>query len=387
MLHPKPASRPGDPRFSCGPCKKRPGWSASALRTDALGRIHRWGVAAERLNEAMAQTRALLAPPADWALVLAPGSDTGAVEMALWNLLGPRPVDVFAWEAFSKDWAVDAVDELQIPGALAHLAPFGQLPDLGQARAEADLVFAWNGTTSGVRTPNADWIAADREGLAICDATSAAFAMPLDWGKFDVVTFSFQKALGGEAQHGILALGPRALARLCEYAPERALPKVFRLRKDGAPDRALLEGAPLNTPSLLVIEDWLDALGWAQSIGGLAALHARTEANFAALSDWVARSDWAGFLAAEPASRSPTSVCLSFVDPRVAALPEAGQRALVEGVARRLEAEKAAYDVRGYRAAPPGLRVWCGPTVDAQDVASLGPWLDWAYHEAAGELL
>lgn len=377
---PRPETpKPQDPRFSAGPCKKRPGWRADRLRTDVLGRYHRSAAGQQRIREALDKTRDVLGVPETHRLAITPASDTGAVELAMWNLLGARGVDVLAWDAFGKDWARNAVDELKLADCRVLEADYGALPDLGAVRSDADIVFAWNGTTSGVCVPDARWIAADRTGLTICDATSAAFARELAWDRLDVVTFSFQKALGGEAQHGVIAMNDRAIARLDEHTPPWPVPKVFRVRKNGVADRAFFDASTINTPSLLVIEDWIDALDWARSIGGGPALIARADANLAAVEAWVATTPWVDFLARDPQTRSNTSVCLSIVDPEIAALPDAERRRFVAEVVAVLDAEDAGRDLAGYRAAPPGFRVWCGATVEPSDVTALGPWLDWAY--------
>lgn len=380
----KPNVKPARPWFSAGPTAKRPGWSRDVVSTDLLGRGIRAPEVVARFAHGLALTRDLLEIPEGWALAYVPGSDTGAVEAALWNLLGPRPVQVMAFENFGKVWATDVRDYLQLaPEVLT--APWGRFPDVTRVDPKADLVFPWNGTTAGVKAPGADWIRADREGLVICDATSAAFAMPLPWARLDVVTFSFQKALGGEAGLGVAALGPRAIARLDAYEPERPVPKVLRLRDAKGFDRALATGSMINTFSVWTLEDWIDAVEWGLSVGGLAELIRRTDANFAALSDWVERTDWIDWLAERPEERSTTSVCLKIVDPRVAALDDGTQRALVLRMKTLLEDEGAAFDVEGHRNAPPGLRVWCGCTVEAGDVEALGPWLDWAFAEALAE--
>jgi len=308
-----------------------------------------------------------------------PASDTGAMEIAMWSLLGPRPLDVFAWESFGEDWVTDTIKQLKIESARVFKARYGELPDLAQAEPGHDIVFTWNGTTSGVRVPNADWIASDREGVVICDATSAAFAMDLDWSKLDAVTFSWQKVLGGEAAHGMLILSPRAVARLEAYAPPWPLPKLFRLTKSGKLNEAIFEGETINTPSMLAVEDYLDALSWAEGIGGLGALRARVDANFAALSRWVGESGWIDFLAADPIARSNTSVCLKIVDPAFTKLDEEAQYGAVKKLAAKLEAEAVAFDVAGHRNAPPGLRIWCGATVETDEIEALAPWLDWAW--------
>ncbi len=375
----KPSVRPANPCFSSGPCAKRPGWSAAALARAPVGRSHRSGAAKARLAEVIARSKALLAMPDDWRLAILGGSDTGAFEAALWSLLGPRGVDVLAWESFGAGWVVDVTDQLGLAGVRVHKAPWGALPDLGRVSPENDLVFVWNGTTSGVRVPDGDWIADDRGGLAICDATSAAFAMPLPWSKLDAVTWSWQKALGGEAQHGMLALGPRAVERLESHTPDRPVPKMFRLTRAGRLNEGLFRGETINTPSMLCVEDALDALRWAEAEGGLDALVARSEANLAAIADWVARSGWAAFLCADPSARSSTSVCLSIADPGFAAGREDERRSLARRLAATLEDEGVAYDIAGYRDAPPGLRLWAGPTVERRDLEALFPWLDWAW--------
>ncbi len=378
----KPAVRPTVPHFSSGPCAKRPGWTPQALSGAVLGRSHRSKIGKARLKRAIDLTREVLQVPADYRIGIVPASDTGAVEMALWSLLGPRPVTVLAWESFGEGWVTDVVKQLKLKDAIVLKAGYGELPDLSKADPASDIVFTWNGTTSGVRVANADWIAADRAGLAICDATSAAFAQPLDWGKLDVVTFSWQKALGGEAAHGMLILSPRAVARLESYAPPWPLPKIFRMTKGGKLIEGIFQGETINTPSMLCVEDYLDALEWAKSIGGLSALRARADGNAQVIADWVARSAWIDFLAREPASRSNTSVCLKVVDPAVAGLAAEAQAAFVKGIAAALEKEGIAYDIAAYRDAPPGLRIWCGSTVERADIEALTYWLDWAYAEA-----
>ena len=375
----KPGVRPANPCFSSGPCAKRPGWSPEALRGAAVGRSHRTPAVESRLAEVVARSKTLLDMPGDWRLGILAGSDTGAFEAALWSLLGARGVDVLVWESFGAGWADDAVRRLGVADTRIHEAPYGALPDLDRVSPDNDIVFVWNGTTSGVRAPDGDWIADDRRGLAICDATSAVFAMRLPWSKLDVVTWSWQKALGGEAQHGMIALGPRAVERLETFAPPRPLPKIFRLAEGGRLDEGLFRGRTVNTPSMLCVEDALDALRWAESIGGLDALVARSEANLAAVAEWVSRRRWVEFLCADPAVRSSTSVCLSIVDPRFAGLSGDRRRAAVRRLVDSLEAEGAAWDIGGYRAAPPGLRLWAGPTVETSDLAALFPWLDWAW--------
>jgi phosphoserine aminotransferase len=381
----KPAMRPARPEFSSGPCAKRPGWSPENLRSAVLGRSHRSKIGKARLQAAIDQTRSVLQVPADYLIGIVPASDTGAVEMALWALLGPRPVQLLAFESFGKDWVTDVIKELKIEAEVLS-APYGQLPDLKKVRPDADLVFTWNGTTSGVRVPNGDFIAADRQGLTICDATSACFAQELAWPKLDVVTFSWQKALGGEAAHGMLILSPRAVARIESYNPPWPLPKIFRLKKGEKLNTEIFEAATINTPSMLCTEDYLDTLKWAASIGGLAELKRRAENNLNVLADWVAKTPWIGFLAADPAIRSNTSVCLKVVSPAVTALPEDAQADFAKRLAALLEKEGVALDIGGYRDAPPGLRIWCGATVDTDDLVALTPWLDWAYAELAAEL-
>ena len=380
----KPNDRPSRPWFSSGPTAKRPGWSSQALSHDLLGRGIRAPEVVARFAHGLKLTRQVLEVPDDWVLVYVPGSDTGAVEAVLWSMLGERPVQVMAYENFGLQWATAVRDHLKLePEVLS--APWGSLPDLGRVDPDKDLVFPWNGTTSGVCVPNADFIAADRRGLAICDATSAAFAMPLDWARLDVATFSFQKALGGEAGLGVAALSPRAVERLDRYEPPRPVPKVLRLRDDKGFDRALATGSMINTFSVWTLEDWIDALEWAERVGGLSALIARTQANAAALNAWVERTPWIDWLAPDAATRSTTSVCLKFVDPRVEAMDEAGRQALVKRMKALLEAEGAAFDVESHRYASAGLRVWCGATVETADIEALTPWLDWAFAQALGE--
>ena len=380
----KPNERPQRPWFSSGPTAKRPGWSSQALPHDLLGRGIRAPEVVARFAYGLRLTREVLEVPEDWVLVYAPGSDTGAVEAALWSMLGERPVQVMAYENFGLQWATAVRDHLKLaPEVLS--APWGDLPDLSRVDPAKDLVFPWNGTTSGVCVPNAEFIAADREGLAICDATSAAFAMPLDWDRLDVVTFSFQKALGGEAGLGVAALSPRAVERLDRFEPPRPVPKVLRLRDGKGFDRALATGSMINTFSVWTLEDWIDALEWAKGVGGLSALIERTRANAAALDRWVERTPWIDWLARDPATRSTTSVCLKLVDPRVEAMDETGRQALVKRMKALLEAEGAAFDVESHRNAPAGLRVWCGATVETVDIEALTPWLDWAFEQALAE--
>jgi len=381
----RPAVRPANPNFSSGPCAKRPGWSLAALEDAFLGRSHRAKGGKAKLLEVIERSRTLLGMPADWRLGVVPASDTGAVEMALWSLLGPRGVDLLAWESFGQGWATDVVKQLKLADARVLAADYGALPDLTQVDPARDLVFTWNGTTSGVRVPDADWIPADREGLAICDATSAAFAMALDWDRLDVVTWSWQKVLGGEAAHGMLALSPRAVARLESYSPPWPLPKIFRLTKGGKLIEGVFKGETINTPSMLAVEDALDGLRWAEEIGGLAALIARTEANLAAVERWAAARPWVGFLAQAPETRSSTSICLSFTDPWFAGLSAERQAAAAKAVAAKLEAEGVALDIGAYRDAPPGLRIWGGATVETADLEALLPWLDWAWASVRAE--
>ena len=374
----RPAALPARPFFSSGPCAKPPGWSPQALDTSALGRSHRGQVGKSRLQEAIERTHALLELPADYRLGIVPASDTGAMELALWSLLGPRPVTMLAWESFGAGWVTDVAKQLTLDADI-RTADYGAISDLHNIDQASDIVFTWNGTTSGVRVPDADWIAADRTGLAICDATSAAFAQRIDWAKIDVGTFSWQKALGGEAAHGMLVLSPRAVERLESEWPPRPLPKIFRLTKSGKLIDGIFKGETINTPSMLCVEDWLFAVGWAERIGGLDALIARADANAAALDRWVKGASWIEHLAADPAIRSNTSVCLQFADRSEPEANTARQKALV----KLLEVEGAAYDVGAYRDAPPGLRVWCGATVETADIATLGPWLDWAWEQTA----
>lgn len=381
----KPAAKPARPWFSAGPTAKRPGWSLAGLPTNLMGRGIRAPEVVERFAHGLRLTREVLSPPDDYVLLYTPGSDTGAVEAALWCMLGERPVQVVAYENFGLTWLADVKEHLGLePEALT--APWGELPDLSKVDPKKDVVFPWNGTTSGVRVPDGDWIADDREGLTICDATSAAFAMDLPWEKLDVTTFSFQKALGGEAGIGVMVLSPRAVARLDAYRPDRAVPKVLRIADKKGFDRTLADGVAMNTFSVLSIEDWIDALDWAVSVGGLPELVRRTEANHDALAAWVERTDWIDFLPERPEIRSTTSVCLKFADARVAALDEAGQKAFVKRFKALLEGEGAVYDMEPHRNAPPGLRLWCGCTVETADVVAATPWLEWAFETAVGEL-
>jgi len=386
MTKAMPAVRPVVPHFSSGPCAKRPGWSLSALTDALIGRSHRSKSGKAKLKRAIDLTREVLQVPADYRIGIVPASDTGAVEMALWSLLGARPVTMLAWESFGEGWVSDVAKELKLKNVTVLKAPYGELPDLSKVDPASDVVFTWNGTTSGVRVPNGDWIAADREGLTICDATSACFAQALDWAKLDVVTFSWQKALGGEAAHGMLILSPRAVARLESYQPPWPLPKIFRMTKGGKLNQGIFEGETINTPSMLCVEDYLDTLSWAKSIGGLKALMARADANTKAIADWVAVTPWIDFLAADPAIRSNTSVCLKIVDPAIRALPAEAQTAFVKGLTAALEKESVAYDIDSYRDAPLGLRIWCGSTAERADVEALTQWLDWAFARAKDAL-
>ncbi|MGC1359371.1 MAG: phosphoserine transaminase [Xanthobacteraceae bacterium] len=385
-MTPKPTVRPRVPHFSSGPCAKRPGWSLQALSDAFLGRSHRSKPGKAKLKRAIDLTREVLQVPADYRIGIVPASDTGAVEMALWSLLGPRPVTMLAWESFGEGWVSDVAKQLKLKNASVLKADYGELPDLGKIDPNNDIVFTWNGTTSGVRVPNADWIAADRTGLSICDATSAAFAQALDWPKLDVCTFSWQKALGGEAAHGMLILSPRAVARLEGYTPPWPLPKIFRMTKGGALIEGIFHGETINTPSMLCVEDYLDALEWAKATGGLAALRARADANAGVIADWVARTSWVDFLAHDPSVRSNTSVCLKVVDPAVNRLSREAQTAFSKTIAAALEDEGVAYDTAAYRDAPPGLRIWCGSTVERSDLEVLTPWLDWAFAKAKDSL-
>ena len=380
----RPQSRPQVPFFSSGPCTKYPGWSLNNLNHAVLGRSHRSSVGKAKLKLAIDTTRAFLALPESYLVAIVPASDTGAVEMALWSLMGPRGVDVLAWEAFGKDWLIDITRQLKLDDVRAIEAPYGALPDLAAVDFARDVVFTWNGTTSGVRVPNGDWIAADREGLTICDATSAIFAQPIDWAKLDVITYSWQKVLGGEAAHGMLILSPRAVERLQTYTPPWPLPKIFRLTKSGKLDRALFEGATINTPSMLCVEDYLDALAWAERVGGLEALIARSDLNTRLVADWVARTPWIDFLGGTPETRSNTSVCLRISDVEICSRPAQEQGAFANKIAKLLEEEGVAFDIGAYRDAPAGLRLWCGATVEAADVEAVLPWLDWAFAAVLG---
>lgn len=382
-----PQVKPVRPEFSSGPCPKRPGWSAEAVAAKAfLGRSHRASEPKAQIKSVIDRMKAILQIPEGYRVGIVPASDTGAVEMALWSLLGAKPVDVLVWESFGAGWAGDIKNQLKLKDVNVLKAEYGELPDFASVRADADVVFTWNGTTSGARVRNADWIAADRTGLTICDATSAAFAQDLDWDKLDVTTFSWQKAMGGEGAHGVLVLSPRAVERLETFVPDRPLPKIFRLTKDGKLIEGIFTGATINTPSMLAVADADDALEWMEGIGGLIATRARADANFAALQNWVDQTDWVENLVAEPTARSNTSVCLRIVDPVVAELDDSAQRAFTKAMVKLLEANNAAYDINGYRDAPAGLRIWCGATVDMADVKAMTPWLDWAFETAKAAL-
>jgi phosphoserine aminotransferase len=386
MMNSMPGVRPAIPHFSSGPCAKRPGWTLQALKDAFLARSHRAKGGKAKLKRAIEDTRAVLEVPADYLIGIVPASDTGAMEMAMWTMLGARPVTMISWESFGEGWVTDVVKQLKLKDVTHLKAPYGQLPDLSKADPKSDIVFTWNGTTSGVRVPNADWIAADREGLTICDATSAAFAQPLEWAKLDVVTFSWQKALGGEAAHGMLILSPRAVARLESYKPAWPLPKIFRMTKDGKVNRGIFEGETINTPSMLATEDYLDTLNWAKSAGGLKGLMARADQNAKVMHDWVARTPWVANLAEDAATASNTSVCLKIVDPAITSLSVDAQWAFVKDLVARIEKEGAAFDIATHRDAPPGLRIWCGCTVETSDVAALTPWIDWAFAQAKAAL-
>ncbi|HVC59096.1 MAG TPA: phosphoserine transaminase [Acetobacteraceae bacterium] len=381
----KPGIRPANPNFSSGPCAKRPGFTLDALAGAFLGRSHRAAAPKARLAEVIDRSRAILGVPPDWRLGIVPASDTGAVELALWSLLGPRGVDVLVWESFGAGWATDIARQLKLPDARVLSAEYGALPDLAAVDFSRDVVFTWNGTTSGVRVPDGDWIAADRAGLTICDATSAAFAMRLPWEKLDVATWSWQKVLGGEAAHGMLALSPRAVERLETYRPAWPLPKIFRLTKGGKLNEGIFRGETINTPSMLCVEDAVDGLRWAESVGGLDGLVARSEANLGAIERWVARTAWVDFLATAPETRSCTSICLKPVAPWFTALPAPAQAQAAKRMAALLEKEAVAYDIAAYRDAPPGLRIWGGATVETADVEKLLPWLDWAHDAVQAE--
>lgn len=382
----KPDMRPANPNFSSGPCSKRPGWSLEGLADAPLGRSHRAKIGKAKLAEAIDLTRDILQVPEDYRIAVVPASDTGAVEMAMWSLLGARPVDMLTWESFGSGWVTDVQKQLNLPDVRKIEAPYGELPDLASIDFSRDVVFTWNGTTSGVRVPNGDWIPSDREGLTICDATSAAFAQQLAFDKLDVVTFSWQKVLGGEAAHGMLILSPRAVERLESYTPAWPLPKIFRLTKGGKLIEGIFRGETINTPSMLCVEDYLDALKWSQSLGGLSGLTGRADANLNVLVDWVEKTSWVDFLAVDPGTRSNTSVCLKVVDPLVLALPAEKQAAFAKAMVAALDAEDVAYDIGAYRDAPSGLRIWAGATIEASDLIALTAWLDWAFAQQAARL-
>ncbi|QRE73154.1 phosphoserine transaminase [Methylobacterium aquaticum] len=386
MTTTRPAARPRAPFFSSGPCAKRPGWTPEALSDAALGRSHRAKLGKAKLKQAIDLTRTVLQVPADYRIGIVPASDTGAVEMAMWSLLGARPVDMLAWESFGETWVTDAIKQLKLDARVVK-APYGRLPDLSTVDTRTrDVVFTWNGTTSGVRVPDADWIAADREGLTICDATSAAFAQDLDWAKLDVVTFSWQKVLGGEAAHGMLILSPRAVARLESHVPAWPMPKIFRMTKGGKLIEGIFQGETINTPSMLAVEDYIDALLWADKLGGLPALRARADRNAGVIADWVARTPWIASLAEDAATASNTSVCLVVSDPDVVGRGPEAVAAVAKGITTALEREGVALDIGSYRDAPPGLRIWCGATVEASDLEALTPWLDWAFAQEKARL-
>ena len=385
VMQVKPKSKPKNPCFSSGPCAKRPGWNLTALNDAALGRSHRAAIGRAKLQEVIERSRAILDVPENYRIAIVPASDTGAVEMCLWSLLGARGVDVLAWESFSQGWVTDITKQLQIEDRRVFTADFGELPDLSQVSFDRDVVFAWNGTTSGVKVPNGDWIAGDRQGLTICDATSAVFAMELPWDKLDVVTYSWQKVMGGEAAHGILVLSPRAVERLEDHTPSWPMPKLFRMTKGGKLNEGLFKGDTINTPSLLCVEDALDGLRWAENIGGLPELLRRSRSNLGVLERWVAASDWIAFLPNAVEVRSNTSVCLQIVDEWYSEQAEEDQRAKVKQMLVLLENERVAYDINGYRDAPPGLRIWCGSTVEARDLEALVVWLDWAFAQVRSD--
>lgn len=382
----KPANKPANPCFSSGPCAKRPGWNLDALKDAFLGRSHRHATGKAKLNEVCDRHKKLLGIPADYQIAIVPASDTGAVEMAMWSLLGERGVDMVYWEAFGLDWSKDVTAELKLENVTVHKAAYGEIPDLSKVNTkDNDVVFTWNGTTSGVRSPNGDWIAADRAGLTICDATSAVFAYDMPWDKLDVTTWSWQKVLGGEAAHGMIVLSPRAIARLESFKPSRPLPKIFRLTKGGKFADGIFKGETINTPSMLAVEDCLDALKWVESIGGLKATIARSESNLKAVADWCSKSNWAAFLCADDAIRSRTSVCLKVTDPWFNGLGDEERQTFIKGMLKPLDKEQVAYDIASYRDAPAGIRIWGGATVETSDMQALLPWLDWAYEAAKGE--
>lgn len=381
-----PTIRPANPNFSSGPCAKRPGWTPEALSDAPLGRSHRAKIGKAKLKGSIDLTREILGVPADYRIGIVPASDTGAVEMAMWSLLGERGVDMLAWESFGEGWVTDVIKQLKLKDARVIKSGYGELPDLSTVDFDRDVVFTWNGTTSGVRVPNGDFIPADRKGLTICDATSAAFAQRLDWAKLDVVTFSWQKVLGGEAAHGMLILSPRAVERLQSYTPPWPMPKIFRMTNGGKLIEGIFVGDTINTPSMLCVEDYIDALNWAKSIGGLEGLIGRADGNLKIIADWVAKTSWVDFLASRPEIRSNTSVCLKVVDPAIIGLSDDAQASFAKQLASLLEKEKVAYDIDAYRDAPSGLRIWCGATVEASDLEKLTAWLDWAFAKAKSEI-
>ncbi len=382
----KPTSKPQNPCFSSGPCAKRPGWSLDHLKDAFLGRSHRHATGKAKLNEVCDRHKKLLGIPDNYLVAIVPASDTGAVEMAMWSMLGARPVDMVYWEAFGLDWSKDVTDQLKLENVTLHKAAYGEIPDLSKVNTkENDVVFTWNGTTSGVRSPNGDWIAADRKGITICDATSAVFAYDMPWDKLDVTTWSWQKVLGGEAAHGMIVLSPRAVERLESFKPSRPLPKIFRMTKGGKVADGVFKGETINTPSMLAVEDCLDALKWVESIGGLKATIKRSESNLAAVAKWVEKSNWAGFLCGDDAVRSRTSICLKITDPWFQSMDDEERQAFIKGMVKPLDKENVAYDIASYRDAPAGLRIWGGATVESSDMESLLPWLDWAYEAAKGE--
>lgn len=382
----RPVDRPANPCFSSGPCTKRPGWSLRNLQDAPLGRSHRAQVGKARLKAAIDETRDLLRLPSDYRVGIMAASDTGAFEAAMWSMLGERGVDVLAWESFGKGWVNDVVKQLKLDDVNVLDADYGNLPDLSRVDMTRDVIFTWNGTTSGVRVPNGDWISNNRSGLTFCDATSAAFAQDIEWEKIDVATFSWQKVLGGEAQHGVLILSPRAIQRLTHYTAPWPLPKIFRLTKGGKLIDGIFEGATINTPSMLCVEDYLDALCWGRNIGGLDALIARADKNASVVTEWVEKTTWIDFLAAAPEMRSNTSVCLRFVGPALKVLDSAAQASFAKGVVQRLELEGVAFDIGAYRDAPPGLRIWTGSTVESVDLEALMPWIEWAYAELQAQI-
>jgi phosphoserine aminotransferase len=381
-----PTTKPQTPHFSSGPCAKHPGWSAASLQNACVGRSHRSAAGKAKLAEVIDRSKQLLGVPADYRLGIVPASDTGAVEMALWSLLGQRPVDILAWESFGQEWVKDVTEELRLPDTQFLKAPYGSLPDLAQVNFDHDVVFLWNGTTSGVRVPNGDWIPENRQGLTICDATSAAFAMEIPWQKLDVLTYSWQKVLGGEAQHGVIVLSPRAVERLESYRPTWPIPKILRLTQKGKLIEGVFQGDTINTPSMLCVEDALDGLKWAEGIGGLPALIQRSQANLSAIAQWVEQSHWADFLAETAETRSSTSICLKIVAPWFISLAPETQASCAKQLAKLLEKQAVAYDIAAYRSAPPGLRIWGGATVETADIQALLPWLDWAYATVKNDL-